>query len=119
LWEEGANSFQPNTKLLQVAKDMGLIDELVLANASLPRFIFWNGKLNKLPTSVREFRHTKLISSRGKIRLLAGLMGAVGPCRAEGDESIEEFATRHFGIMHLIDCYYMESMLTNELLCIR
>jgi oxygen-dependent protoporphyrinogen oxidase len=76
---------------------MGILGDLILANASLPRFIFWNGELKTLPTSVRDLWQTDLLSGRGKARLLLGLLGVVGPKRARGDESIEQFCTRHFG----------------------
>lgn len=96
LWEEGANSFQPTPKLLKVAKDIGILDELLLANASLPRFIFWKNEMKSLPMSVRALWETDLLSWRGKWRLLRGLLGGVRARRRQ-EESIEEFTTRHFG----------------------
>lgn len=98
LWEEGANSFQPNEVILSVARDLGLLSELVLADSNLPRYIYFNNTLHPLPMSTKELFTTKLLSTKAKIRFVLGLLGVVAPMAlGGGEESIEAFSSRHFG----------------------
>ncbi len=64
LWEEGPNSFQPNTAILRLAKDLGMIEELVLADPKLPRFIYWEGKLHALPGKLFDVFKFKLLTCK-------------------------------------------------------
>ncbi len=99
VWEEGANTFRPNTYLMRALVDLGLREELVLANPSLPRFIYWDGELHRLPMSpmdlIRDFR---LLSYSGILRAGLGAIGLVTrPPPPEADESVKDFMTRHLG----------------------
>ena len=96
LWEEGPNSFQPAPELLRLAVDVGLKDELVLADGKLPRFVFLNGKLNALPMSPPSAIATKVLTWGGKIRLALGAIGFTRPAMA-GEESVDQFFTRLLG----------------------
>ena len=96
LWEEGPNSFQPAPELLRLAVDVGLKDELVLADGKLPRFVFLNGKLNALPMSPPSAITTKVLTWGGKIRLALGAIGFTRPAMA-GEESVDQFFTRLLG----------------------
>ncbi len=96
LWEEGPNSFQPTPELLRLAVDVGLKDELVLADGKLPRFVFLNGKLNALPMSPPSAIATKVLTWGGKIRLALGAIGFARPAMA-GEESVDQFFTRLLG----------------------
>ncbi len=96
LWEEGPNSFQPAPELLRLAVDVGLKDELVLADGKLSRFVFLNGKLNALPMSPPAAIATKVLSWGGKIRLALGALGFARPAMA-GEESVDQFFARILG----------------------
>eukprot|EP01034_Spumella_vulgaris_P021310 gene21310-27340_t len=67
-WEEGPNSFTPSAPILRLMSDIGLIDELVLADM------------------------------KGKLRAALGLLGVIkAKPKGDYEESIQEFATRHLG----------------------
>ena len=96
LWEEGPNSFQPAPELLRLAVEVGLKDELVLADGKLPRFVFLNGKLNALPMTPPAAIASKLLTWGGKIRLAMGALGFARPAMA-AEESVEQFFSRLLG----------------------
>ncbi len=62
LWEEGPNSFSPTPALLKLAVDVGLKQELVLADRHLPRYIYWQGQLHPVPMSPRAAVQSHLLS---------------------------------------------------------
>ena len=95
-WEEGPNSFQPAPELLRLAIQVGLKDELVLADGKLPRFVFLNGKLNALPMTPPSAIASKILTWGGKIRLALGAIGFARPAMA-GEESVDQFFSRLLG----------------------
>ena len=99
IWEEGPNSFQPTPAVMQLAYEAECASELVLADKTLPPWVFYDGKLRPLPKNLPgDLLNFDLLSWPGKIR--AGL-GAVGLLLDESpedkEETIEEFVTRHLG----------------------
>lgn len=122
LWEEGPNTFQPTPAILRLASELDLLDDLVLADHRLPRFVLWNDELYPLPMTLKDIvADFKLLSLGGKLRAAWGALGLVAPAAREGkapgddsqvirlrpeDESVQDFVTRHLGreaFLKLID----------------
>eukprot|EP00520_Triparma_pacifica_P001427 CAMPEP_0118653016 /NCGR_PEP_ID=MMETSP0785-20121206/11617_1 /TAXON_ID=91992 /ORGANISM="Bolidomonas pacifica, Strain CCMP 1866" /LENGTH=541 /DNA_ID=CAMNT_0006545553 /DNA_START=145 /DNA_END=1767 /DNA_ORIENTATION=- len=107
VWEEGPNSFQPTPAIVKTAYELGIADELVLADGSLPRFVYWEGEgagsklanLHALPTNLPgDLLTFNLLTWPGKIRAGLGAVGLIKPPPEEPyEESIREFVTRHLG----------------------
>lgn len=97
LWEEGPNSFSPTPELLKLAVDVGLKDEFVFADPTLPRYVYWQGKLLPVPMSPPAAVKSQLLSPLGKLRALTGAIGFVPPKVATEEETVAEFFTRHLG----------------------
>jgi len=103
LWEEGPNSFQPKPEMLQLIVDVGLEQELILADRRLPRFVYWQGKLHPVPMSPPAAISSQLLSWPGKLRALTGALGFVPPAMGEqlsqqgGEETVAQFFGRHLG----------------------
>lgn len=97
IWEEGPNSFSPTPALLKLAVDVGLEQELVLADRRLPRYIYWQGELMPVPMNPQAALATRLLSFPGKLRALIGALGFVPPAMSNDEETVFEFFQRHLG----------------------
>jgi len=97
VWEEGPNTFQPAPHILRLAVDLGLKDDLVLADHTLPRFVYWNGKLFALPLGPQDIPKFRLLSPLGAIRAGLGAIGFVLPNFSGKEESVKQFISRHLG----------------------
>ena len=94
--EWGPDGFLDNAPAtLRLVDALGLAAQLQPSNdAARRRFIFSGGRLEEVPTSPAAFLKTRLLSTSGKLRLLAEPFGARPP---QGDESIHDFAARRIG----------------------
>lgn len=105
VWESGPNSFLPTPELMKFIAELGLSQEVVLADPSLPRFFYWPGYgVVKVPTGFFSFLSWPVMSLRGKWRMIKGLLGfhppspsSSSPSSLPSSESFEEFFTRHLG----------------------
>ena len=103
LWEEGPNSFSPTPELMKLAVDVGLKQKLIFADRKLPRFVYWQNKLQPVPMTPQAMIQSWLLSFPGKLRALFGALGFVAPAMGDqfsqqrGQETVSEFFRRHLG----------------------
>ncbi|HEY6929375.1 MAG TPA: protoporphyrinogen oxidase [Thermoanaerobaculia bacterium] len=69
--ELGPNTVRPTPELWALAGDLGLQAEALLVSSRAPRYIDFGGKLHPLPMSPIALARTRLLSPKGKLRLLA------------------------------------------------
>jgi oxygen-dependent protoporphyrinogen oxidase len=103
LWEEGPTSFSPTPALLKLIVEVGLKEELVLADRQLPRYVYWQKQLCPVPMSPMTAINSQLLSLRGKLRALTGALGFVAPAMGSqisnqgNEETVAQFFRRHLG----------------------
>jgi len=123
LWEEGPNSFATQPSIVRIAHELGIGENLVFADESLPPWVNHNGKLHPLPkgqggkgakgqfelvfgpNGVMKFALVgDLLSWPGKIR--AGIGSFLGhmPAPEGKDETIREWVTRILGEEVFLRC---------------
>lgn len=94
LLEKGPNTVRPTAELWDLVVGLDLEGEALLADPRAPRFIDFGGTLQPVPMSPGSFLSTRLLSWRGKLRLLAEPF--VLPSR-ERVESVASFFARRLG----------------------
>lgn len=116
IWEEGPNSFATQPSIVRIAYELGIADELVFADESLPPWVNHNGKLHPLPkgkggkgpkgqlelvfgsNGVLKFALVgNLLSWPGKIRAGIGAFVGHAPPPEDKEETIREWVTRILG----------------------
>jgi len=96
LWEEGPNSFQPGDPILATACDVGLQEDILLADPGSYRYVWWDGALRPLPAGPADAVFGDFLSFPGKIRAGLGAIGIKDPM-PDREESVKEFVTRNLG----------------------
>lgn len=94
LLELGPNTVRPTPELWGLVESLDLEPQAIFADPRLPRFVDYGGRLHALPGSVPALVSSRLLSTRGKLRLLAE------PLVPRGDpsrETVREFVTRRLG----------------------
>jgi oxygen-dependent protoporphyrinogen oxidase len=94
LLELGPNTVRPTVELWGLVEELDLEPEAILADPQLPRYVDFGGRLHPLPTSPAGLISTRLLSGRGKLRILSE------PFVARGDpsgETVRAFFTRRVG----------------------
>lgn len=95
LIETGPNVFSStNHEILKLISDLGIEENLIEANKdSKKRYVYLNNKLISLPTGLREFYNSEILSKDGKWTLFEELFIE----KELNEESVEDFFTRRFG----------------------
>jgi oxygen-dependent protoporphyrinogen oxidase len=95
LIEQGPNSLRGTSALLELFEELGLMSELVTADPGAPAFVYTGRRLEAVPMSPGAALSTRLISTRGKLRLLREPF--IPRRRSSGEESIAAFVRRRLG----------------------
>lgn len=123
IWEEGPNSFATQPSIVRIAYELGIDDQLVFADESLPPWVNHNGKLHPLPkgqggkgpkgqielvfgpNGVLKFALLGgLLSWPGKIRAGIGAFLGHAPPPEDKEETIREWVTRILGEEVFLRC---------------
>ena len=123
IWEEGPNSAAMQPSIIRIAYELGIADQLVFADETLPPWVNHNGKLHPLPKGLGgkgpKGQLELLFGRNGVIKfgLVGDLLSVPGTIRAgigafighapppEGkDETIREWVTRILGEEVFLRC---------------
>eukprot|EP00736_Rhodelphis_marinus_P004638 Rmarinus@m.19182 len=102
-WETGPHTFQPTPELLSVFQELGVLDDLVLADAGKPRYVVWNDALHPIPMSLSSFlfRSAPLLTLSGKIDMVTRLIGLRRSVPSDGPSGFREQTVHEFIVQHL------------------
>ena len=91
--EYGPQRMRLSGPLADLVADLGVEDQLVAAESDLPLYVYADGDLREVPTSLSAFVRTDALSWRGKLRLLKEPLTAP----ADPEETAADLFVRKFG----------------------
>lgn len=100
LFEQGPNTIPASaTTFRRLTQEAGLLDRLIpSSSAALLRLIYRNGRLHPLPNSPLSFARSKLLSTKGKLRLMSEPLRPMTKVnRLDTEPSLEEFLIDRLG----------------------
>ena len=95
LIERGPNSSQGTQELMALADELGIRAEIVEGDPKAPAYVYHDGELHAVPMSAGAFLKSRLLSARGKLRLIREFF--VPARKEESEESVFSFAERRIG----------------------
>ena len=94
LLELGPSTVRPTAELWDLILELGLEKEAVLADPRAPRYVDFGGQLHAAPMSAGSLLSTRLLSARGKLRILGE---PFVPAAKAQHESVRSFFGRRLG----------------------
>lgn len=91
--ENGPQRLRLTDTVQEVVHAVGISDELIVGDDSLPLYIYRDGELRQVPASFREFLTSDILSWRGKLRLFKEPLTAPG----NPNETARSLFERKFG----------------------
>jgi len=95
LFESGPQSFQGTPAILDLAKHVGMEDELLTADPKAPRFVLQRGKLREIPMSPAALLTSSLLTAGSRWKIASEPLKKTRPPVQE--ESVADFVRRKFG----------------------
>jgi oxygen-dependent protoporphyrinogen oxidase len=95
LIERGPNSSQGTEEFLALVDELGIMDELVEGDPKAPAYVYFRGRLHPVPSGPGAFIKSKLLSARGKLRILAEPF--IPARRDPEEETVASFVRRRLG----------------------
>jgi oxygen-dependent protoporphyrinogen oxidase len=95
LFESGPQSFQGAEILLDLIRQIGMEEELCIANPRAPRFVLRQGQLQKIPMTPQAILTTSLFGAESRWKVVSEPLRRTRPPHDE--ESVAKFVRRKFG----------------------